>query len=93
MKSIYFSGFVFAATLLFYFLLRKYNSDINAKKRLYITLYIPILSCLIYFIFINHNIKIGSTMNEIGTNIGANMIADDINQSFMTDLFQSSVGV
>lgn len=87
MTVIHFSIFVFIATLLFYFLLRKYNTTVSARNRLYITLYIPVVSLVVYFLFLKKYMPIGETKNieEIKD------ILDD--GSLMSDLFRSSVDI
>ena len=82
----HFHGFVLIATILFYFLLRKYNGNNGTKNRFYISLYIPLISYIIYYLFSS---KTFSKLNEVGENI----VATNIEESFMSDVFQSSVGV
>jgi dipeptide/tripeptide permease len=88
MDLMHFHGFVLIATILFYFLLRKYmsTSDNSTKNRLYITLYVPIISYIMYYIFSSHT---SSKLNEFGENV----VVNNIDESFMSDLFQSSVAV
>lgn len=87
MQLIHFNIFVFISTLLFYFLLRKYNNNIPLKNRLYISLYIPLISIVIYFLFLRKYIST-SQINDIKD---INNILED--GSIMTNLFQSSVDV
>ena len=92
MKLMHFHGFVLIATILFYFLLRKYtggkgaNGTDGTKNRFYISLYIPLISYIIYYLFSS---KTFSKLNEMGENI----VASNIEESLMSDVFQSSVGV
>ena len=91
MKLMHFHGFVLIATILFYFLLRKYtggkgaNGTDGTKNRFYISLYIPLISYIIYYLFSSKTFK----LNEIGENI----VTNNIEESLMSDVFQSSVGV
>ncbi len=91
MTMMHFNGFVLIATILFYFLLRKYtggkgtNGTDGTKNRFYISLYIPLISYIIYYLFSSKTFK----LNEIGEKI----VANNIEESLMSDVFQSSVGV
>lgn len=83
MLSNYFHVFVIFVTILFYLLLRKQNRKIDNKySKLYLTIYIPFILYISYYLFFyNHSIFINNPNHP------------NTNSSMISDIYPSSIDI